>query len=66
MTEDCKRHFRLKTRYLLDRLVRKFDYDVVKSLIPKEDETTHKRLKNIRKIQARKKKNDEQNNDDNR
>ena len=45
--------------------MRKFDYDVVKSLIPKEDETTHKRLKNIRKIQARKKKNDEQNNEDN-
>lgn len=35
MTEDCKRHFRLKTRYLFDRLVRKFGYDVVKGIIPK-------------------------------
>merc|ERR550519_1637382 len=65
MTEDCKRHFRLKTRYLFDRLVRKFDYDVIKSLIPKDDETTLKRLNNIRKIQAHKKKSDEKNNDDN-
>merc|ERR1712226_1552991 len=65
MTEDCKRHFRLKTRYLFDRLVRKFDYDVIKSLIPKDDETTLKRLKNIKKIQATKKKNDEQQNEDN-
>jgi ribosomal RNA-processing protein 12 len=46
--------------------VRKFDYDVIKSLIPKDDETTLKRLKNIKKIQATKKKNDEQqNNEDN-
>ena len=46
--------------------MRKFDYDVVKSLIPKDDETTRKRLNNIRKIQAHKKKSDEKNNDDNR
>ena len=55
MTEDCKRHCRLKTRYLLDRLVRKFGYDVVKGLVDKDDETTLKRLKNIKKIQLRKK-----------
>ena len=45
MTEDCKRHFRLKTRYLFDRLVRKFGYDVIKDIIPKDDEMTLKRLK---------------------
>ena len=55
MTEDCKRHFRVTTRNLLDRLVRKFGYDVVASLIPKSDVITHKRLNNLRKIQARKK-----------
>ena len=58
MTEDCKRHFRLKTRYLFDRLVRRFGYDVIKNIIPKDDEMTLKRLKNIKKIQARKKQTD--------
>ena len=58
MTEDCKRHFRLKTRYLFDRLVRRFGYDVIKNIIPKDDEMTLKRLKNIKKIQARKKQKD--------
>ena len=69
MTEDCKRHCRLKTRYLLDRLVRKFGYEVVKGLVDKEDETTLKRLKNIKKQQMRKKnldqENEEDSNDDN-
>eukprot|EP00093_Oithona_nana_P000096 00096.XXX_264_1943_1 [CDS] Oithona nana genome sequencing. len=64
MTEDCKRHCRLKTRYLLDRLVRKFGYDVVKGLVDKDDETTLKRLKNIKKIQLRKKNLDENEEDD--
>ena len=56
MTEDCKRHFRLKARYLLDRIVRKFGFDMVSSLVPKNDATTHKRLKNLRKLQERRKK----------
>lgn len=60
MSDDCKRHYRLKTRYLFDRLVRKFGHDVVQSLVPKDDVMTHKRLKNIRKIQARKKRLDEE------
>ena len=68
MTEDCKRHTRLKTRYLLDRLVRKFGYEVVQGLVDKDDETTLKRLKNIKKIQLRKKKlqgEDDEDEDDN-
>ncbi|KAJ9588968.1 hypothetical protein L9F63_017728 [Diploptera punctata] len=56
MTEDCKRHFRVPTRNLLDRLVRKFGYDVISSMVPKSDESTQKRLNNLRKIQARKNK----------
>lgn len=56
MTEDTKRHFRLKCRDILDRLVRKFGYEVIVKLIPESDEVMHKRLKNIRKIQTRKKK----------
>ncbi len=64
MSEDCKRHFRLKTRYLFDRLVRKFGYDVVKSIVPKDDVTTQKRLKNIKKIQSRKKRLDDERQND--
>lgn len=54
MTDDCQRHFRLKTRYLLDRIVQKFGYDMVSAMVPKGDQIMHKRLKNIVKAQARK------------
>ena len=57
MTEDCKRHFRLKVRDILTKLIRKYGYDVVISLIPASDEVMHKRLKNIRKVETRKQKN---------
>ena len=53
MSDDCKRNFRLKTKYLYERLVRKFGWDFVSSLVPKNDETTHKRLNNMRKELAR-------------
>ena len=56
MTEDCKKYFRLRSRYLMDRLVKKFGFDLVSGLIPKNDHVTHKRLNNIRKMQARKEK----------
>jgi len=59
MPEDCMRHFRLKTRYLLDRLVRKFGFDLVSSLVPKDDVQMHKRLKNIKKVQVKKRKDKE-------
>eukprot|EP00095_Tigriopus_kingsejongensis_P002902 maker-scaffold336_size202805-snap-gene-0.23 protein:Tk02902 transcript:maker-scaffold336_size202805-snap-gene-0.23-mRNA-1 annotation:"rrp12-like protein" len=55
MTEDCKRCYRLKTRYLLDRIVRKFGYDLVMSMVPKDDAMTLKRLKNIKKKQLQQK-----------
>ena len=53
MPEDCKRHCRQKTKFLLERMARKFGYDLVSSLVPKTDATTQKRLKNIRKEMAR-------------
>jgi len=56
MTDDCKRHFRLKTRDILDRLVRKFSYETISSLVPQNETVMHKRLRNLRKIHARKKK----------
>jgi len=55
MTDDSKHHFRLKTRYLLDRLVRKFGFDTIVAMVPASDIITHKRLRNMRKMQARKK-----------
>ena len=48
MPESCQRHFRLKSRYLLDRLIRKFGFDFISSMIPKDDIVMQKRLKNIR------------------
>merc|ERR1712059_179155 len=53
MPEDCKRHFRVKTKFLLERLVRKFGWDFISSLAPKTELKTHKRLKNMRKELAR-------------
>ncbi|XP_049862058.1 RRP12-like protein [Schistocerca gregaria] len=59
MTEDCKRHFRLKTRNILSRFVRKYDYDTIANMIPSSDTVMHKRLKNIRKVQSKKKRDKE-------
>ena len=53
------RHLRLKTRYLLDKLVRKFGFDLISSLVPKDNVQMHKRLKNIKKVQVKKKKDKE-------
>jgi len=54
MPDDCRRHFRLKTKYLMERLVRKFSWEFVSSLVPKSDAKTHKRLRNLRKELSRK------------
>ncbi|QQP38380.1 RRP12like proteinlike [Caligus rogercresseyi] len=54
MTEDCKRNFRLKSRYLLDRIIRKFGYDFVAGQVPPSDAVMHKRIKNLKKLHARK------------
>jgi len=61
MPEDLKRHTRIRTKFLLDRMCRKYGHDLITSLVPKKDLTTHKRLKNIRKGAARK---DRQDGDD--
>ena len=42
--------------FIISRIVRKFGFDMVSSLVPKNDVTTHKRLKNLRKLQERRKK----------
>ena len=46
------------------RIVRKFGFDMVSSLVPKSDVVTHKRLKNLRKLQERRKKLNDRTNDD--
>merc|ERR1712156_981529 len=53
MPEDCRRHYRVKTKFLLERLCRKFGWDFVSSLVPQSDITLHKRLKNMRKEMAK-------------
>merc|ERR1712037_1048991 len=53
MPDDCRRHFRVKTKFLLERLCRKFGWDFVTSLVPQSDVTLHKRLKNMRKEMAK-------------
>jgi len=56
MTEDCKRHSRIKIRDILDRFLRKFGFETVKDLIPPDDPIMMKRLNNLRKINERKRK----------
>lgn len=55
MTDDCKRHFRLKVRYLLDLLVRKYGCDSLTPHVPLSDTVMYKRLRAVRKLQAQKK-----------
>ncbi|XP_022120685.2 RRP12-like protein [Pieris rapae] len=55
MNEDCKRHSRVEIGYFLSRMTRKFGAETVEKLIPKEDEVMLRRLRNIRKIDNRKK-----------
>ncbi|XP_057657541.1 RRP12-like protein [Diorhabda carinulata] len=55
MTEDCSRHFRLKIRDILDRLVRKFGADSLTRFVPPTNTVMYKRLRNLRKLNARKK-----------
>lgn len=55
MTEDTKRHFRLKVRHILDKLVRKYGCETITPHIPANDTVMYKRLRNIRKMNARKK-----------
>nr|CAH7732826.1 unnamed protein product [Callosobruchus chinensis] len=54
MTDDCKRHFRIKTRDILDRLVRKYGCEALTPYIPLSDTVMYKRLRNLRKLNSRK------------
>lgn len=56
MTDDCKRYLRNKYRNIFDRLVRKFGWKPISDLVPQSDTIMHKRLKNLRKQQDKKKK----------
>uniref|UniRef100_A0A6J0V438 RRP12-like protein n=1 Tax=Pogona vitticeps TaxID=103695 RepID=A0A6J0V438_9SAUR len=53
LTDDMRRHFRMKLRNLLSKLMRKFGFEPLKALLP---ESYHKVLLNIRKAEARNRK----------
>ncbi|KRT79477.1 hypothetical protein AMK59_7165, partial [Oryctes borbonicus] len=55
MTDDCKRHFRLKLRDILDKFVRKYGCEALTPHVPADDVIMYKRLRNLRKLNARKK-----------
>lgn len=54
MTPDCQRKFRQQVRDILSRLMRKFGADRIIALVPKGNTVLHKRIRNLRKIAARK------------
>lgn len=54
MTPDCQRKFRLPMRDILSRLMRKFGADRITALVPKGNTVLHKRIRNLRKMAARK------------
>ena len=51
-SHESKGHFRMKVKGLMERMIRKFGYDVILQLTPEED---HKLLVNIRKTRERRK-----------
>ncbi|XP_018011596.1 RRP12-like protein [Hyalella azteca] len=53
LTPDCSRKFRLKTKSILARLMRKFGDDYITKLVPLKHVTLHKRLRNLRKEASR-------------
>nr|CAG4638227.1 EOG090X00E0 [Cyclestheria hislopi] len=55
MPEEFQSAYRLKTRDIFVRLMRKCGTDFVIKLVPEENTTLLKRLNNLRKIEARKK-----------
>ncbi|XP_073729478.1 RRP12-like protein [Misgurnus anguillicaudatus] len=52
MRDDMRRHFRIKLKSIYTKLIRKFGFELVKSMLPVEH---HKVLGNIRKVEARSK-----------
>lgn len=63
MTDDCKRKFRQETKNIYQRLVRKFNTDLIIQLVPNTDVQTHVRLRAINKESERLKRNKEKMND---
>ncbi|XP_063291043.1 RRP12-like protein isoform X1 [Pelobates fuscus] len=53
INKDMRRHFRVKLRNIFTKFIRKFGFDVVKNMLPEE---YHKVLVNIRKAEAKNKK----------
>ncbi|KAF1423220.1 RRP12-like protein, partial [Spheniscus humboldti] len=53
LSDDMRRHFRMKLRNLFTKFIRKFGFELVKGLLPAE---YHKVLVNIRKAEARSRK----------
>ncbi|NXW03132.1 RRP12 protein, partial [Fregetta grallaria] len=53
LSDDMRRHFRMKLRNLFIKFIRKFGFELVKGLLPDE---YHKVLMNIRKAEARSRK----------
>ncbi|KAM9232142.1 RRP12-like protein [Leptosomus discolor] len=53
LSDDMRRHFRMKLRNLFTKFIRKFGFELVKGLLPVE---YHKVLANIRKAEARSRK----------
>ncbi|KAM6390031.1 RRP12-like protein isoform 1-T3 [Pluvialis apricaria] len=53
LSDDMRRHFRMKLRNLFAKFIRKFGFELVKGLLPAE---YHKVLVNIRKAEARSRK----------
>ena len=56
MNEEHQRAYRIRTRDIFIRLMRKCGAEFVIKLVPKDDAVLLKRLNNLRKIEARKKK----------
>ncbi|CAD1471378.1 unnamed protein product [Heterotrigona itama] len=56
MSNDCQRHFRQKIRDILVKLIRKYGMETISSMIPASNVILHKRLKNMNKVEMKKKK----------
>lgn len=54
MTDDCKKHFRRETQHMLDRMIRKYGCDAIERQVPAKDKIMIKRIRNLRKLHARK------------
>lgn len=65
MVPDTKRYCRVHIGYILKKLCKKFTPEEIVKLVPGNDEITHKKLKNIRKLMSRQKRQKLSNDDKN-